>query len=287
MHFADALDGWAYGATLWSTHDGAQNWHEVAIGGTVVAMASGDGEAYALVEQCMSSSSCEATGHLYRSPADQDSWTEVPGVVGQFTSGQDSLVVEGGTIFVMAAYPGPELLRSSDGVHFAPLTVPCVSGSTDGVGPFLPGALAASDPDDVAMVCLGGPGAGSQYKEAFISHDGGLSFQRLPDPAQVGLGAELAMPSPTTLLLGTSSANTEVIRMTAPDTGWSTDTGFADGGIGLSDLAFVDPAHGVFIHGPVTLWLGLLSQPDPPSDLGQLYLTGSAGSTWAPVRIPA
>jgi hypothetical protein len=285
MQFADASDGWAYGATLWATHDGSQHWHRVDIGGTVAAMASGDGEAYALVEHCTSSAVCNEAGSLYRSPVGQDAWVEVPGVSGQFNGGQDSLVVEGDTVFVMAAFPTPELLGSTDGVHFTNLDVPCSTSAADGLT-YMPGALAASDPADLAMVCLGSPGAGSQFKQAFISHDGGRDFEVLPDPTQAGLGAGLAMPSPTTLLLGTSSAGTSVSRMAAPDAAWTNSIGFSDGGAGFSDLAFIDPSDGAFIHGPASIAVSLIGSPDAPPDLGQLYLTDNAGVSWTSVAIP-
>ena len=40
LQFANALDGWAFGGTLWATEDGARTWHEVNLGGPVIAMAS-------------------------------------------------------------------------------------------------------------------------------------------------------------------------------------------------------------------------------------------------------
>ena len=65
LHFANALDGWAFGATLWATDNGARSWHPVNLGGPVVAMASGAGEAYAAVQACRPSSVvCNGTGEL-------------------------------------------------------------------------------------------------------------------------------------------------------------------------------------------------------------------------------
>jgi hypothetical protein len=108
---------------------------------------------------------------------------------------------------------------------------------------FVPTDVAASDPDDVAVVCLGGAGAGSQQKEAFISHDGGHTYEQLPDPPMGGDGADLVMPAPSTLLMGSSFAASWVYRIVQSDPTWTTSVSFSDGGIGLSDLAFVDPAH--------------------------------------------
>jgi len=287
LHFADALDGWAFDGSLWVTHDGAQHWHVVDLGGPVVAMASGAGVAYALVAGCVPSSSCTAPGHLYRSPVGEDSWAEVKGVsAGRLDQVSFSLVAEGGTVFVLDAYPSPEILRSSDGVHFAPLADPC-SPETNHPFPFLLGNMAASDPSDIAVACLGGAAAGSEAKQAYLSHDGGDTYRRLPDPPTGGDGAELAMPAPNTLLLGAVSAATWVYRVAPPDTSWDTPLFLDGGGIALSDLAFVDPSHGALVFGAATFALSILSAANPPSGLGTLYLTDDSGVDWHLVHIPA
>ena len=287
VHFADALDGWAFDGSLWATHDGGQHWHVVDLGGLVVAMASGAGIAFALVAACVPSSSCTAPGHLYRSPVGQDSWTEVSGVsAGRLDQGSFSLVAEGRTVFVLTAYPSPDILGSSDGVHFAPLSIPCSPPNTGGQSPFMPGSLAASDPADVAVACLGGVGTGNQFKQAFVSHNGGHTYQRLPDPPTPGDGAQLAMPAPATLLLGAVSAATLVYRIVSPDSSWDMPVFLGGGGIALTDLAFVDPSHGAFVFGAATFALSILSAGNPPSGLGALYLTNDAGAHWLPVHIP-
>jgi hypothetical protein len=178
LHFADALDGWAYGATLWSTYDGAKQWHE----------------------PCDSASACSTSGDLYRSPVGQDSWTEVPGAAGQFAAGQYGLVVEDHSVFVSTANPRPELLASSDGTHFVSVSVPCASSADNGIGPFTIGAIAASDPSDMAVVCVGTPSMQGEAERAYFSRDGGHAYESLPDPA-AGFGGDLAMPNPSTLLL--------------------------------------------------------------------------------------
>jgi hypothetical protein len=103
LHFADAEDGWAFGPALWATHDGGIHWQAVNVGGTVVAMASGTGTVYAVVvEPCQSGEvQCRYAGHLFRSPAGQDHWTEVPNVSAQFAPDSSSLVVEGQTVYLL------------------------------------------------------------------------------------------------------------------------------------------------------------------------------------------
>ena len=284
VYFADARDGWAYGSNLWVTHDGASSWHRESLGGRLVAMASGAGEVYALVEPC-ESAPCIGAGHLYRSPIGQDSWSPVPGISGRYEPGSVSLVAEGRAVFVLSAYPSPEILGSPDGIHFAALNSPCPLATVGEPGSYSPGSLAASGPTHVAVACLGGVGAGNQLKQVYRSEDGGHTYQRLPDPPTGGDGAELAMPAPTTLLLGAVSAATTVYRTEPPAGPWTTAF-FTGGGISLTDLAFVDPAHGAFVYGAANFTLSILSAPNPPPDLGELYLTDDGGATWHSVHIP-
>jgi hypothetical protein len=283
LHFADATNGWVFGTSLWATHDGAQTWHEVTMGGSVVAMASGAGVAYALVEPC-ASAPCTGPGELYSTPVGRDSWAEVAGVSGRFDTGTSALVAEGRSVFVMMASPSAEILGSTDGVHFAPLPVPC-SPETTIPGPFEPADLAASDPSDMAVACIASGGAGSQPKQAYISHDGGHSYERLPDPPAGGDGAALAMPTPTTLLLAASSGATEVYRIAPPDLSWTTPLFLGGGGVPVSDPAFVDPAHGALVFGPATFAVSILGTSYAPSGLGTLYLTDDGGAVWQPVPV--
>jgi hypothetical protein len=291
LHFADGLDGWVYGATLWATHDGAQQWYQVNLGGAVVAMASGAGEAYALVDPC-ASTTCSGVEQLYRSPVGRDAWTVVLGVSGR-PFGLVSLVAEGRTVFMLISPPGtaeiPEILESPDGVHFVQLPVPCGPAAPPYNGPVppQPAALAASDPSNLAVACTGGIAAGNVYKEAYLSHDGGHSYQRLPDPPTGGDGAQLAMPAPSTLLLASDSAAALVYRIAPPASSWTTAIWWASGGLPATDLGFVDPAYGALIYCPATYAISTQAQSDQPPGLGTLYLTDNGGSSWYPVAIPA
>ncbi len=289
LHFANALDGWALGATLWATKDGARTWYQVDLGGSVVALASGAGEAYAVVDRCRAPSvACNATGELYRSRVGTGRWAEVVGAplgldVG---AGQFSLVAEGRTVFLSAAYPQAELFVSADGAHYACLAVPCDQGSSSGPGPFRPAQLVAEGPSDLVLTCLGAPGMGAWPIKVFISHDGGRSFRRLPSPALIGQGAQAALAGPTTLLLGTSSpAATWLERAVSPDRSWSTPFEAHDEGAGLADLAFVDPVHGAFVYCPAPFALVYFGPYGSPG--GEVYLTDDGGSHWSPVHIPS
>jgi hypothetical protein len=127
LHFANTLDGWAFGTTLWWTDDGARSWHQVDLGGPVLAVASGAGEAYAVVQPCRPLAVvCNGPGELHRSHVGTDRWAQVPAApVGlDVETGPFSLVAEGRTVFLAAPYL-PELFVSTDGLHFSSLPVPC------------------------------------------------------------------------------------------------------------------------------------------------------------------
>ncbi|HTT88482.1 MAG TPA: hypothetical protein VMF65_02950 [Acidimicrobiales bacterium] len=287
LHFANTLDGWAFGTTLWWTDDGARSWHQVDLGGPVLAVASGAGEAYAVVQPCRPLAVvCDGPGKLYRSLVGTDRWAQVPGApVGlDVETGPFSLVAEGRTVFLAAPYL-PELFVSTDGLHFSSLPVPC-SQSPTGLGPFRPGQLVASNPTDLVLTCFGQPGMGTLPTEVFISHDGGRSFSRLPTPSLLGQGAQVALAGPTTLLLGTSGPpGTWLERAVSPDRSWSTPLERHDDGAGLTDLAFVDPLHGAFVYCPAPFALDYFGPYGTPG--GQVYLTDDGGSSWSAVHIPS
>ena len=282
LHFANAFDGWALGPALWATDDGARTWHHVDLAAPVVAIASGAGEAYAAVATCPSSSvGCNGPIDLYRSSVGTGTWAEVQGAPGglDYAPGHFSLVAEGRTVFLAAAYPRPELFVSADGAHFSRLPEPCNPDA--GVG-FWPGQLTASSAFDLALTCIGVPSMAYQPVEVFISHDGGRSFRELPRPTRVGLGAEAAMASPTTLVLGTSgAAGAWLERSVYPSTSWSTPFQAGHECPGLSDLSFVDPLHGAFVYCPASL---ALAQGAPG---GAVYLTSDGGASWSAVQVPS
>jgi hypothetical protein len=178
------------------------------------------------------------------------------------------------------------LLASSDGIHFISLSVPCTSGADNGLGPFTIEAIAASDPSDIGVLCVGTPSMGGAAERAYLSRDGGHAYQSLPDPT-AGFGGNLAMPNPTTLLLaGVLPVLAEIDRISLGNDSWTQTIGFSDGDAGLSDLAFVDPSHGAFVYGPASSALPLLNFANPPTRIGEVYLTNDNGSTWYALHIP-
>ena len=122
--------------------------------------------------------------------------------------GQFSLVAEGRTVFLAAAYP----TRTVRVYRRAPLLVPARTlqpKSRHGPGPFRPGQLVASSPSDLVLTCFG-PWHGRPSPRGVHLPRRGPQLQRLPTPSLIGQGAEVAMAGPTTLLLGTYGAGGDV-----------------------------------------------------------------------------
>jgi hypothetical protein len=289
LTFADTQDGWAFGKSLWATHNGAVGWSRVPIGGTVDALATGGGEAYALIDPCHTLT-CVAPDHLERSPVGEDSWTRVPGKTAVFTHASPTLVVAGTVIYVLTGASGTtaaRLVTSVNGGPFTALPIPCQAPPPSyGGGPLPPVSLAADGPEDLALACVGDPGAGSALKQVFVSTDGGHAFTRLADPIGVGISAALALPSPGTVVLASSSAASYVSHLVAPAPVWTVTLGLPDGGVGLSNLTFVDAAHGAVIDGQASVTLAMLHLQSAAAPFGRLYLTADGGATWHAAQIP-
>lgn len=124
LRFADSTDGYAFGGSLWTTHDGAQTWHRQRLPGTVVSVEAAQGTAWAVVKS-------GGTHRLYRSATSSDSWSRVA----------------------------------------------------------LPAALDDATPALVlqpGLVVMLGESSGSAV--AFVSTDGGRTFQQRPNPCPMALG---------------------------------------------------------------------------------------------------
>ncbi len=150
---------------------------------------------------------------------------------------------------------------------------PCQQRNASGPGPFRLGDLSAASSTDVAVTCFGLPAMGYQPIEVFVSADGGRRFRTLSSPAQIGLGAQVVMTSPTTLLLGTSNAaGAWVLRSVSPFSQWSRQLYVNNAGAGFSDMAFVDPDDGALLV-------------ESRDGLGEVYLTRNGGSAWRAVDL--
>jgi hypothetical protein len=283
MEFADSLDGWAFGRTSWSTHDGALGWSRLRLGGGVVAMAVAGGEAYALVDPC-GTGSCRTPDRMERSPVGEDAWSRIAGVTNRFSNREPDLAAVGTTVLVLTrGSHSPTAIESSvGGAAFTSLPTPCQPPSGGVKGRLWPLSLATNGSNSVAVACGGDGAAGDAVAQAFLSNDGGHTYVRLADPPTGGAASELALPSSTAVLLASGSV---LVRMDVPTQSWSGALSLSHQGTGISDLAFVDSEYGTLVDRPSQFSPGVLRLQNEGAPLGRLYVSVDGGTSWVPMAI--
>jgi hypothetical protein len=283
MQFADPLDGWAFGRTSWSTHDGAVSWSRLRFGGGVLAMAVAGGEAYALVDAC-GTGPCRTPARVERSPVGEDAWSRIPGATNRFSSRGLDLAAIGSTVLVLTrgSHSTTAIESSVGGAAFVSLPSPCQPPSGGILGRLWPLSLATGGSDSVAVACGGDGAAGDSVAQAFLSDDGGRTYVRLADPPTGGSSSQLALPSSTTVLLASGSA---LVRMDVPTQSWSGALTLSHQGAGISDLAFVDAQYGSLVDRPSQFSPGVLRLQSEGAPVGRLYVSVDGGASWAPMGV--
>nr|MDQ6947771.1 hypothetical protein [Actinomycetota bacterium] len=114
VRFADPADGFAYGPTLWATHDAGGHLHQVSFADQVNELAAADGYVFAVVG-----------GTLYRSPAGSDGWARLSA-----TNLSQTVAVHGAAVVTETAYsqssPSRLLVSHDHGSHFLSYVSPDV-----------------------------------------------------------------------------------------------------------------------------------------------------------------
>ncbi|MGH3375500.1 MAG: WD40/YVTN/BNR-like repeat-containing protein [Actinoallomurus sp.] len=108
LRFADTTDGYAFGGSLWTTHDGARTWHQQQLPGTVLRVEAAHGTAWALLRS-------GSTHRLYRSATSSDSWSRValPAALDDTTP---DLVLQSGLLALLGGSSGTAVaFVSTDG----------------------------------------------------------------------------------------------------------------------------------------------------------------------------
>lgn len=195
VRFASAEDGWAYGGSLWSTHDGGTSWsRDSAVEGMVTQLATADGQATALARS-------EDGWALWHTPSDRSDWRRLDVSV----DGPGDLIAGGSTVALTTSTDdGAGLLVSTDaGTKFSQRNSPCPPG--------LSGGRLSGTRDSLWLLCATGTAG-----QAHVSTDAGETWS----PVHTG-GRTL----PNSGSLGARSTSTAVVSTPGRATEVAGDTG--------------------------------------------------------------
>ena len=275
VRFADPYNGWAYGPGLWATHDGARTWHQVDVGGQVLALEAGGGRVVALVNSCQNSSGCAGSPtRLLSSPVDRDLFALVAsapiGSSASSATSAGSLTMHPPVGFAvlgqrMASGATPSGIVATNGHAWTSFPNPCRTGPDNYLSSFV-----APDATSLLSLCTGSGAAGSTSKTVVLTRNGNITA--LGSPPLGGDGGLIAANGISTILVASRSGDDFLYRSTDSGRTWTTMR-FNDGGIGLTDLGFTTSSQAIAIRGraPVT---GSSNQP------AELLMTMDAGATW-------
>jgi photosystem II stability/assembly factor-like uncharacterized protein len=270
--FANALDGWAYGNSLWATYNGAGSWKQISLGGPVFSLDSSAHEAYAIVGSCSpNGTKCmEPVLKLERSAVGSHSWQTVPGISGYGTSAMIAVNDENAWVSFPPKDRGPaRLWTTSDGGatwHSLPDSCYQPAQATDLAG------LASAGGSVVFELCAGNPGAGQEGKSLRMSTNGGSTSHLVSHLPLGGLVEGITAAGNQQVYVTAVSGASDVFSSTNGGKTWAARI-FDDGGAGLSDFRFTTPSFGAAIEGqPIT------------GPIDKLLITNNGGATWSVVK---
>ncbi|MGI8572671.1 MAG: WD40/YVTN/BNR-like repeat-containing protein [Solirubrobacteraceae bacterium] len=246
LRFADSHDGFAYGPSLFVTHNAGQSWEQVNLGAAVTNIAISSTDVYALV------ASSGGAGKLVRSPTGASNWVPLSVSV----SAYGGLSVHGSDVF---AQSGPKLLVSHDG------------GGTFSSYP-APSDLPCDFEEPVPPVVWAHCATGTE-SSTWRSSDGGRRFTA-PGP---GSGEAGIAPEPNSAVFAAASDTTAVLgyqQLYRTTDGGATYSPVAPGGFTWRYLGFTDSTHGV-----------ALGYPAGGSPIGRLFYTAHGGASYHLVPI--
>lgn len=280
VRFADELDGWVYGPSLFATHDGGASWQQVSLGGPVVALETSGGYVDAVVSPCTGDNQCTGSLRLYQAPSTGGSFTSVLSTPSVTTDGgvapQDLSLhapvgfadMSGSGQSAASIYATSSLATGAGGWKAFP--DPCAAATTG----YTVVAFVAPDTTDLYTLCGGGGAAGSETKRLVKTVNGVSTVTGTP-PFD-GDAEALAATASGTLVVAAASGASELYRSVDGGATWTTAETYGDGGAGFNDLGFTTATQGVAIHG----------LPGPPAAFAsQLLMTTDGGATWKVVPI--
>jgi photosystem II stability/assembly factor-like uncharacterized protein len=280
IRFLTRSDGWAFGPQLWATHNAGRTWTQIATGGQrVTALEARGRRVFAVWARCAGTGAAFASHctafTVYSSPAGSDAWAPAltaPVSAPRPAGGAASLLLTGTTAYLLP--PAGSLLAGPlTGASLQP--VQQVTGTEGGrpascpAGPAQPGgqpsgALLASEPAGLDLLCTGPAAAGRQRKTLYTSADGGQTWPRT-GPAPPAGTAWFLSGSPSGALLLATSRGIEVS---------------ADGGASWSAAGGAKPPGGFVYVGMTTATQGVAVPADPAQHA--VWFTYDGGRTWQP-----
>ena len=232
VRFADELDGWIYGPTLFATHDGGSTWQPVSLGGSVVSLETSGATSRRprlLLHRWPRPGMHRSVGAV---PGPGHRWGLQPGTHRTFGELYDGALLhlsqhapvgfvnmsgvdEPNQAFIYAT----QNLANPNG--WKPFPDPCAKLTNDGFDAFV-----APDSTSLYTLCSGQGAAGSVIK-AVVKTVSGLSVVTGTPPAG-GDPEGLAATSAGTLMVSAASGASWLYRSTNAGATWTTAETFND-----------------------------------------------------------
>jgi photosystem II stability/assembly factor-like uncharacterized protein len=265
LRFADARRGYAFGAGLWATSNGAASWEPMHMPGRMVlALATVRDRALVAVTSACRSIGCAKGVALYERPIGAGAWKRFAVNTTMGTAFDDAIAVHGDVVWVLAGY---DLYVSADGGRtFRPHSQPC--HPPHGVGIPAPGTI-TDDGLHTYLLCLGSGYAGGVEKFLYRTSGATSGWTMVSEPPSPGGPMGFAAGSDKAIVIAAVSGASWLYRSTDGGKRWNTVLSYGDGGAGWSDLGFTSALDGAVIHAPA-----------PRTSVGQLLLTSDGGRTW-------
>lgn len=272
IRFANPQDGWAYGAALYATHDGGQQWAKLSLPGTVTDLEPGLDEVFAVVTPnppCDRTGTCSSSTpkpELWRTQPSSNSWQ--PDLGAGPVSG--SLAVHGESVWVENAMftkdgwaLGTRLLYSADdGTHFIvePQLIPGVSCDYQPVSG-----------TDIWAYCGGG-----HFMFPYLSTDAGSRFAAVGTEASPTT-SPVGCPNGSLLVAASGAVAVAACNVPPGSPLLRTD----DGGSKWTAVQAGLNADGVWAPiGFTTSLVGYAFWQQTSSGQAQLWRTTTGGATW-------
>lgn len=271
IRFADPFNGFAYGPSLYVTHDGAKSWRSLPVPARIIGLSISAGRVTFLESPCTSNASCGGTVELLTGPATGNSFTRVTEARVSQTLAQQPLVMHGNAGFAVLGPGqfGPSIVdATADGRTWRSFPDPCAAAAGTSLADF-----AAPDTTYLFSLCIGEPAGGTASKRVMMTRNG--KTELAGTLAGGNNNAAITAASDQVLVAALFGVRGELVRSTDAGHTWQPVNYFQDGGAPFIDLAFTTPAQGVAVHGlPRNPASGAPLMPD------ELIMTNDAGESW-------